>query len=83
MKTTTEFLVINKRRKKMSANLIRAVLAPSDNKGEQFTYTLQVKDANGNWTEITRVFQNPKTKKEYSTIEELREDLADGKDNQE
>ena len=67
----------------MSANLIRAVLTPSDDKGEQFTYTLQVKDANGNWIEITKVFQNPKTKKEYSTIEELREDLADGKDNQE
>ena len=66
----------------MSANLVRAVLTPSDDKGEQFTYTLQVKDANGNWTEITRVFQNPKNNKEFNTIEELRQDIANGKDSQ-
>lgn len=62
----------------MSANLVRAVLTPSDDKGEQFTYTLQVKDANGYWTEITRVFQNPKNNKEFDTIEELRQDLTNG-----
>ena len=66
----------------MSANLVRAVLSPSDDKGEQYTYTLQVKDANGNWTEITRVFKNPKNNKEFNTLEELRQDIANGKDSQ-
>ena len=57
---------------------IRAVLTPSDPKGEQFTYTLQTQDAEGNWKDITRVFQNPKTKEEFGTVEELRQDLENG-----
>ena len=61
-------------------SIIREVLTPSDDKAEQFTYTLQTKDANGYWTEIKKVFHNPKTNKEFDTIEELREDLTNGKD---
>ena len=67
----------------MSANLVRALIVPNEDLN-QYSFTLQVKDANGNWTEINKVYRHPTDpNKVYETVEELKKDLADGKDSQE
>lgn len=64
----------------MSANLVRALIVPTADLA-QYSFTLQVKDANGNWTEINKVYRHPTDPdKVYETVEELKKDLADGKD---
>jgi hypothetical protein len=64
----------------MSANLVRALIVPNEDLN-QYSFTLQVKDANGNWTEINKVYRHPTDPdKVYETVEELKKDLADGKD---
>ena len=77
MKVGIEFLI--KRRSKM----IRALIIPNEDL-TQYSFTLQDKDANGFWKEITKVYRHPTDPdKVYETVEELKEDLADGKDSQE
>ena len=63
--------------------MIRALIVPNEDL-TQYSFTLQVKDANGNWTEINKVYRHPTDpNKVYETVEELKKDLADGKDSQE
>jgi len=64
-------------------NTVRALIVPNEDLN-QYSFTLQVKDANGNWTEINKVYRHPTDpNKVYETVEELKKDLADGKDSQE
>ena len=58
----------------MSANLVRALIVPTADLA-QYSFTLQVKDANGNWTEINKVYRHPTDPdKVYQTVEELKKD---------
>ena len=67
----------------MSANLVRALIVPNAEL-TQYNFTLQVKNGDGNWVEITKVYRHPTDPdKVYETVEELKKDLADGKDSQE
>ena len=64
-------------------NTVRALIVPTADLS-QYSFTLQVKDGNGNWTEIDKVYRHPTDPdKVYESVEELKKDLADGKDNQE
>ena len=66
----------------MSANLVRALIVPNEDLN-QYSFTLQVKDAHGHWIEINKVYRHPTDPdKVYETMEELKKDLADGKDSQ-
>ena len=58
-------------------NTVRALIVPTADLS-QYTFTLQVKDGNGNWTEIDKVYRHPTEEKLYNSVEELKEDLANG-----
>ena len=58
-------------------NTVRALIVPTADLS-QFSFTLQVKDGNGNWTEIDKVYRHPTEDKLYNSVEELKEDLANG-----
>ena len=60
-------------------NTVRALIVPTADLS-QYTFTLQVKDGNGNWTEIDKVYRHPTEEKLYNSVEELKEDLANGED---
>jgi hypothetical protein len=58
-------------------NTVRALIIPTADLS-QYTFTLQVKDDNGNWVEIDKVYRHPTEDKLYNSIEELKEDLTNG-----
>ena len=59
-------------------NTVRALIVPTGDLS-QYSFTLQVKDGNGNWTEIDKVYRHPTdANKLYNTVEELKEGLANG-----
>ena len=59
-------------------NTVRALIVPTADLS-QYSFTLQVKDGNGNWTEIDKVYRHPTNPdKLYNTVEELKEGLANG-----
>ena len=58
-------------------NTVRALIVPTADLS-QYSFTLQVKDGNGNWTEIDKVYRHPTEEKLYNSVEELKEDLANG-----
>ena len=39
-------------------NTVRALIVPTADLS-QYSFTLQVKDGNGNWTEIDKVYRDP------------------------
>ena len=57
--------------------MVRALIMPNEDLS-QYTFTIQDKDANGNWKEISKVYKHPTKDKLYNTVEELKEDLANG-----
>ena len=61
---------------------VRALIVPTQDLS-QYTFTLQVKNADGLWKEIDKVYRHPTTDKLYNTVEELKEDLANGEDQSE
>jgi len=64
-------------------SIVRALIVPNEDL-TQYSFTLQDKDANGYWKEITKVYRHPTDPdKVYETVEELKKDLADGKNSQE
>ena len=58
-------------------NTVRALIVPTADLS-QYSFTLQVKDGDGNWTEIDKVYRHPTEDKLYNSVEELKEDLANG-----
>jgi len=58
-------------------NTVRALIVPTADLS-QYSFTLQVKDGNGNWVEIDKVYRHPTEDKLYDSVEELKEDLANG-----
>ena len=58
---------------------VRALIIPNKEL-TQYTFTIQVKGDNGDWREIDKVYRHPEQDKLYSSVEELKEDLANGED---
>lgn len=56
---------------------VRALIVPNKEL-TQYTFTIQVKGDDGSWREIDKVYRHPEQDKLYSSVEELKEDLADG-----
>lgn len=56
---------------------VRALIVPNKEL-TQYTFTIQVKNDDGDWREIDKVYRHPEQDKLYSSVEELKEDLANG-----
>ena len=56
---------------------VRALIVPNKEL-TQYTFTIQVKGDDGDWREIDKVYRHPEQDKVYNSVEELKEDLANG-----